>query len=248
MKFCFIGTGHGSATATHMSSVTWFESCGKSYLVDCADGADAAMLKKGISPSQLSAVFITHLHLDHTGGLPVVLKRLFKEDGEKINVILPNAAAGKSINEWMIWNGFGKRFETTPDAINYSNSREGFNDGNVEVAAFQTEHLTDPERPSYAYTIKTEGKKISFTGDLRGDCADFPLEALQDSDLVISELTHFRLHHIFPFLEQLRTKALIFNHIGNWSQVPEEQQRILEKCKELPYPVMIAHDGMEFEL
>ena len=248
MKLCFIGTGHGSATATHMSSVTHLECGGRSYLVDCADGADAAMLKKGLSPSALSAIFITHLHLDHTGGLPVVLKRLFKEEGEKINVILPNRAAGPSINQWMTWNGFSRRFDADPDAILYSDSKDGFNDGNVEVTAFQTEHLTDPERPSFAYSIKTEGKKLFFTGDLRGDCSDFPLEAAQESDLVVSELTHFRLHHIFPFLEQLRTKALIFNHIGNWSQVPEEQVRILEKCKELPYPVKIAYDGMEFEL
>ena len=248
MKLVFIGTGHGSATATHMSSITYLECGGKSYLVDCADGADAMMMQKKLSPSELSAVFITHLHLDHTGGLPVVLKRTLKEEGPGINVVLPALAAAPVIKEWLRFNGFAAKLEKNPQAVCFRRSLEGFNDGNVEVAAFQTQHLTDPERPSYAYSIKTEGKKLFFTGDLRGDCADFPLEAANGSDLVVSELTHFRMHHIWPFLEKLNTKALVFNHIGNWSQVPEEQKNILEKCKELPYPVTIAFDGMEFEL
>ena len=38
MKLIFLGTGHGSATPTHISSVTYLETAGKSYLVDCADG------------------------------------------------------------------------------------------------------------------------------------------------------------------------------------------------------------------
>ena len=96
--------------------------------------------------------------------------------------------------------------------------------------------------------LQTEGKKLCFTGDLKGDCSDFPFDAANGCDLVVSELTHFRLHHIWPFLEKLQIGALVFNHIGNWSQVPEEQEIIKEECKKLPYPVTIAFDGMAYEL
>ena len=90
MKIITLGTGHGSATATHMSSITFLECGGRSYLVDCADGTDAVMMQKNLNPSELSAVFITHLHLDHTGGLPVIMKRNLKEEGSRMTIVLPD--------------------------------------------------------------------------------------------------------------------------------------------------------------
>ena len=206
------------------------------------------MMKKHLNPSELSAVFITHMHLDHTGGLPIVMKRNLKEEGSNLTIMLPELKAGPAMEQWLKVNGFGKKLENNPGAFTYVDSLAGFDDGNVAVKAFPTEHLAVSGRPSYAYTINTEGKKLCFTGDLRGDCRDFPFEAANNCDLVVSELTHFRLEHIWPFLEKLQIGALVFNHIGNWSQVPEEQERIREKCKELPYPVTLAYDGMEMEL
>lgn len=247
MKIITLGTGHGSATATHMSSVTYLEIGGKTYLVDCADGADAAMMRKHLVPSALSAVFLTHMHLDHTGGLPVIMKRNLKEEGKAMTILLPELEAAPVIEQWLILNGYARKFEMNPHAFTYRDPREGFDDGNITVEAFPTEHRA-PVASSYAYIIKGEGKKLCFTGDLRGDCKDFPFETANGSDLVVSEITHFRLHHIWPFLEKLDIKQLVFNHIGNWSQVPEEQKLILEKCQELPYPVSFAFDGRELIL
>ena len=84
MKIITLGTGHGSATATNMSSATYLQCGDKTYLVDCADGTDFAMMQKHLVPSAISAVFITHLHLDHTGGLPVMMKRMLKEEGVQV--------------------------------------------------------------------------------------------------------------------------------------------------------------------
>ena len=246
MKLFFLGTGHGSATATHMSSITCLECGGKTYLVDCADGADAVMMRNKLKPAELSAVFITHWHLDHTGGLPVVMKRCLKAEGSDLKLVLPELKVVPAMEQWMALQGFGPKLEKKP--FTYFDSLEGYNDGNVELKAFPTQHLALGNRPSYAYTLQTEGKKLCFTGDLKGDCSDFPFDAANGCDLVVSELTHFRLHHIWPFLEKLQIGALVFNHIGNWSQVPEEQEIIKEECKKLPYPVTIAFDGMEYEL
>ena len=246
MKIITLGTGHGSATATNMSSITFLECGGRSYLVDCADGADAVMMQKNLNPSELSAVFITHLHLDHTGGLPVIMKRNLKEEGNRMTIVLPDLEAVPVMEKWIGLQGFAEKLEKYP--FFYRDSFEGFTDGIVTVKAFPTEHLTAAGKKSCAYALEGEGKKICFTGDMCGDCRDFPFEAANNSDLVISELTHFRLEDIWKFLIKLNTKALVFNHLGNWSQVPEEQVRINEKCKELPYPVTLARDGMEIVL
>ena len=243
MRIITLGTGHGSATATNMSSITYLECGGKTYLVDCADGADAVMMQKKLIPSGLSAVFITHLHLDHTGGLPVMMKRNLKETGAQTVILLPELEIVPALESWITFQGFATQMAQKP--FIYQDSKEGYDDGTLHLEAFRTEHLAVNGRPSYAYRIQTEGKTICFTGDLCGDCHDFPFEAANNTDLVISELTHFRLAHIWPYLEKLQTKALVFNHLGNWSQVPEEQERIKEACQKLPYPVTLAYDGME---
>jgi ribonuclease BN (tRNA processing enzyme) len=161
-------------------------------------------------------------------------------------ILLPELGIVPVLESWITFQGFATRMAGKP--FNYQDSKNGYDDGTLHLEAFPTEHLADSGRPSYAYRIHSEGKTICFTGDMCGDCHDFPFEAANNTDLVISELTHFRMHHIWPYLEKLRTKALVFNHLGNWSQVPEEQERIREQCKALPYPVTLAYDGMEITL
>lgn len=246
MKIITLGTGHGSATATNMSSITFLECGGKSYLIDCADGADAVMVQKELNPSGLTAVFITHMHLDHTGGLPVIMKRNIKEDATRMTIVLPDMELVPCMEQWIALQGFAKQMEDAP--FDYIASQAGYDDGSVKLTAFPTEHLAPIGKQSYAYRLESEDKTLCFTGDLRADCSDFPFAAADNTDLVVSELTHFRLERIWPHLQKLNTKALVFNHLGNWSQVPEEQERIREKCKELPYPVTLAYDGMELSL
>ncbi|MBC8153618.1 MAG: MBL fold metallo-hydrolase [Bacteroidetes bacterium] len=42
---------------------------GKPWLVDCGDGALERLAAAGYEPSQVNTAFISHLHLDHIGGL-----------------------------------------------------------------------------------------------------------------------------------------------------------------------------------
>jgi ribonuclease BN (tRNA processing enzyme) len=46
---------------------------GAVYLVDCGYGAGAQLVRAGLSPADLSAVLITHLHSDHTADLANLL-------------------------------------------------------------------------------------------------------------------------------------------------------------------------------
>ena len=48
------------------------ETCGKRYLLDCGilQGEDAAERDFDFDPASISAVILSHVHLDHSGRLP----------------------------------------------------------------------------------------------------------------------------------------------------------------------------------
>ncbi|MDX1757062.1 MAG: ribonuclease Z [Marinobacter sp.] len=75
MEFTFLGTSAGVPTKSR--NVTGLALCHGGpkpwYLVDCGEGTQHQLLRTRYSVMQLRAVFITHIHGDHTFGLPGLL-------------------------------------------------------------------------------------------------------------------------------------------------------------------------------
>ena len=46
---------------------------GRAWIVDCGDGAIERLAAAGFNPAQVDVVFISHLHLDHIGGLQALI-------------------------------------------------------------------------------------------------------------------------------------------------------------------------------
>ena len=66
----FLGTG--AALPSPERGVSALALCTDSniYLLDCGEGTQLRLLKAGLSPAKVTAVFISHLHGDHMFGLP----------------------------------------------------------------------------------------------------------------------------------------------------------------------------------
>lgn len=246
MKIITLGTGHGSATSTNASSATLIENNGKFYLIDCADGTEQKLLKCGIDPVEISAVFLTHTHLDHSAGLPNLLKRFIKykrygkiPDAE-MKCFLPDMRAADIIKAWIDLNF---RFEY----MQFSDVADGFDDGNFSLKAIPNRHL-GANGKSFSYKISCGGKKIFYSGDLTADFSDFCIEEANNCDIVISEVTHFPIDKATELLKDLKCGKLIFNHISTILQNVDEQQKVLQKLSALPFPVQFAADGMTFEI
>jgi ribonuclease BN (tRNA processing enzyme) len=46
---------------------------GRVFVIDCGRGAPSAFVEAGLDFTRLEAVFLSHLHVDHTGDLPGML-------------------------------------------------------------------------------------------------------------------------------------------------------------------------------
>lgn len=45
----------------------------ETWLIDCGDGAVGQLAKAGLSPRSVTAVYLSHLHFDHTGGIAALI-------------------------------------------------------------------------------------------------------------------------------------------------------------------------------
>ena len=81
MKITNFGTSHGDPTLEHFCSSTLLETQGRYYLIDAGEPANALLVRNGLCASRVSAVFITHMHIDHTGSLPVICEQAKKYPG-----------------------------------------------------------------------------------------------------------------------------------------------------------------------
>jgi len=77
MRITTLGTSHGSHTMTRNNTSTLLETDGFGYLVDCGEPASGSYLRAGKDFGDLRALFVTHLHADHVGGL-AQLTNMFK--------------------------------------------------------------------------------------------------------------------------------------------------------------------------
>lgn len=266
MRIITLGTSHGDSTFDRFNSSTLYEtSDGCLYLVDAGAPCEALIRRKGLEIKNLRAVFITHMHDDHAGGLSGLMKQVGKYSQGRtfpMDLFLPEARAIDALKNWV------RVLHENPDAsfLQYHPVDDGeiYSDENLTVFAIRTKHLrtisrTEGDPCSFAYVLdfKKEKKRILHTGDLWTDFSDFPDIALKEHfDLCLLEATHYDPVVAAKVLEKAKFDKLLFVHVfDKWHihvydgwKVENGEKKLLSYYQNLPFPVQIAHDGEEYQL
>ncbi|MCI8386943.1 MAG: ribonuclease Z [Clostridiales bacterium] len=250
MHITTLGTSHGDSTYCRFNSSTLYESGDSLYLVDCGAPCEALLCRKGKDFHKIRAVFCTHMHNDHVGGLTELIKILlkYKKPGQHTTIFLPEADADKALIGWLN----AMHLDPTDDVISFETVKPGqlYMDENISVSAYPTDHIpSSPVKPcTFAYIISEGDKRLLHTGDLWVDFHDYPKILLDEHfDLLLCEATHYKQATAAPLFERSKIDRMIFIHIGNeWHG--EGEMKLYNFCGNLPYPVLVAHDGDEFEL
>ena len=73
MKLTVLGSGTNVPHPKRSASGYWLETAAGTILLDCGPAAPLRMAQEGLNWAELDAIWISHFHLDHCGGLAPVL-------------------------------------------------------------------------------------------------------------------------------------------------------------------------------
>lgn len=251
MKITTLGTSHGDSTYCRFNTSTLYEVGDALYLVDCGAPCDALLCRKGKDFSKIRAVFITHMHDDHVGGLTELVKALQKyaKPGQHTTFYFAEEAAIEPFKGWLRAMHINPKDELFTFTV--TKPGEVYSDENITVSAYPTDHIPNaPVKPvTFAYIIKNGGKRLLHTGDLWVDFHDYPQILLEEHfDLLVCEATHYKPEKALPIFAASKIDRLIFIHIANAWHGDAGEADLLSRYQTLTIPVSVAHDGDEFEL
>ena len=154
------------------------EGAGTKLLFDA--GLNAAVLEyylrqRGISPSQLAAIFVSHEHIDHLRGAGLLARRY------KLPVVASQGTF--RAGAWQFGNLPEKVVQPPGSEISVGGSN---GTGGVTVRTFGVSH--DAEEPA-GFWIEAHGRNIAICTDL-GCETDSIRQALEAADLLVLEANH----------------------------------------------------------
>jgi ribonuclease BN (tRNA processing enzyme) len=200
-RVVMLGTGTPNADPERSGPAVAVIAGNKAFLVDAGPGivrrAAAADLagESALRPLNLDVVFLTHLHTDHTVGLPDlmftpwVLEReaplhVFGPPGTEAMTALLHAAYSEDIRIRI--DGYEPANTTGHDVIAHEiEPGVVYEDANVRVIAFAVPHGTWEH--AFGYRFETADRTIVVSGDT-GPAPDIIAEACNGCDLLVHEV------------------------------------------------------------
>ncbi len=242
MELITLGTGHGKAEAGRACSASLLTVGTARYLIDCGCDAEARLRNLGIDYSEIRAVFVTHMHVDHAGFLSSMVKCFNIPKEGRRDIYLPEEEGVLGLNAWI--KALHQRNDEEKCRFLVTRPGEIYQDETISVTAIANDHMQKEGGLSYSYLVKAEGKTILFTGDLSADLHDYPAILQEESvDVAICELTHFKIWEHFEFLSKTKTKQMIFNHVH-----PRNIEAANELLDKFPFPAIVAEEQGRYEL
>ncbi len=223
MQLHFLGSGDAFGSGGRFNMCMLVESESTRFLVECGASSLIAMKRFNVSPNSVDTIFISHLHVDHFGGLP-----FFILDAQFSKRLSPLTIAGPP--------GLTRRLAEAMDVFFPRSSKiaQKFDIRILEleprVQALINSVLVTPYNVSakhvagslsFALRIEIDERILTYSGD--ADWCDELAKAAYEADLFVCEAYfyekeikyHLNLKTLEKHLPEIRPKRLILTHMSH---------------------------------
>jgi len=272
-KVTLLGTGYPQPRMDRFGPSTLVEAGSEKFLFDCGRGAAQRLAQINVSFADVSALFLTHLHSDHTVGIPdlwltgwvqgrKVPFRVWGPTGtQQMMSHLERAYEfdihiRRDVDEKLPAQGVVVVAKDTDQGVVYQ-SRE------VKITAFIVDH--GPVKPALGYRIDYAGHSVVLSGDTRfsenlirfSEGTDVLVHEVIDPDAFRTQNPSFSpervrivvAHHTTPeqagtVFARVKPKLAVYSHV-----VPGDTPSLIPLTrKTYSGPLEVGEDLMSFEI
>ena len=234
IRVTLLGTGALQPSIERFGPSTLVEAGDEVLLFDCGRGVTQRLAQAGMPLKQVSAVFLTHLHSDHTVGLPDLwLTGWALGRSDALTVYGPEGTVQmvRSL-EQAFQPDIASRIDVVSEAavIDAHDIEENvvYRTEDVTVTAFVVDH--GPIKPAYGFRVDYQGRRsVVLSGDTR-----YSENLIQNA-----RGTQLLIHEVAAADPQLLESSQPIRNIMAAHTTPEDAARVFRSAR--PYLAVYSH-------
>ena len=222
IRVVLLGTAGGPTfNAQRLGISTLVEAGSEKLLFDAGRGVATGMVKSAVDPTEVTKVFLTHLHSDHVISLPelwlfawaqgrTVPLRVWGPEGTRAMIMHLQEAFAFDVRTR---RDVDEKIPAAGVEIAATDVHEGvvYEANGVRVTAFLVDH--GPVKPAFGYRVDYRGRSVVLSGDTRP--SDNLVKFASGADLLIHEAGRWKedpaligaLDELLPNSRQTRGQA-----------------------------------------
>lgn len=233
IKVTLLGTGVPQPSIERFGPATLVQAGGENFLFDCGRGASQRLWQQKISLGSVNKLFLTHLHSDHTVGIPDLwltgwLPTLFGNRSSPLQVWGPEGTTvlTEGLQKAYRWDIDVRMQENNKSEsgilINAKNISEGvvYDEGGVKITAFLVNH-SDIIDSALGFRLDYGGHSVVISGDTR--YSENLIKYAKGADVLI--------HEVAIAAPEAVEKSKVTRQILSYHTSPEEAGKLFSLVK-----------------